>query len=124
MFPPKLTPTAQLPAATCGYKQFHIDDLVTGATVGTADGVTLSPDGTKAAVPLLVNGKFEVNSMNLDGTELTCLTCGQGGPNDGARWRPVSKWQHQNRDAWRRDESDAAHDERPRRHELPRQLVA
>ena len=86
----QLTPTAQLPAATCGYQQFHIDDLVTGANVGTADGVTLSPDGTKAAFPLLVNGKFEVNSMNLDGTGLTCLTCGQGGPNDGARWRPVS----------------------------------
>ena len=28
--------------------------------------------------------------MSLDGTELTCLTCGQAGNNDGARWRPVS----------------------------------
>ena len=84
----QLTPTAQLPPSACGYQKFHIDDLATGSNVGTADGVTLSPDGTKAAIPLLYNGKFEVASMNVDGTNQTCLTCGQGGPNDGARWRP------------------------------------
>jgi Tol biopolymer transport system component len=29
-------------------------------------------------------------TLNLDGTNETCITCGQPGNNDGARWRPVT----------------------------------
>ena len=83
-----LTPTASLPPAQCKYQTFHIDDIATGSNVTSTDGVTFSPDGTKVAIPLLVNGKTEVNTANPDGTGVVCLTCGQGGNNDGVRWRP------------------------------------
>jgi Tol biopolymer transport system component len=55
--------------------------------VGTADGVTISPAGTRAAMPLTVDGKAQVFTLNLDGSGQTCLTCDQPGNNDGARWR-------------------------------------
>ncbi|HLK35761.1 MAG TPA: hypothetical protein VKU41_03340 [Polyangiaceae bacterium] len=84
-----LTPTWALPPARCGYSAYHIDDLATGEQVGGADGVTLSPDGTKAAIPLLVGfNRFQVETLNVDGTGKTCITCNQPGNNDGARWRP------------------------------------
>jgi Tol biopolymer transport system component len=84
-----LTPSFLLPPPFCGYKKFHIDDLASGANVNGADGVTLSPDGKKAGLPLLVNGKSQVFTENLDASDQTCLTCGQPGNNDGARWRPT-----------------------------------
>jgi Tol biopolymer transport system component len=84
-----LVPTFLLPPPRCGYKKFHIDDLVSGANVTPADGLTLSPDGRLAAVPLAVNGKSQIFTMNLDGSNQTCITCGQPGNNDGARWRPT-----------------------------------
>jgi Tol biopolymer transport system component len=83
-----LTPTAALPASTCGYEKFHIDTLASGASVGSADGVTLSPDGSKAAIPLTVNGQSQIYTLAPDGTDATCLTCTQPGNNDGARWQP------------------------------------
>ncbi len=83
-----LTPTFALPPPRCGYQKFHIDDLVSGPNVSTADGVTLSPDGTRAGIPLTVNGKSQVYTLNLDGSDQTCVTCGQPGNNDGVRWRP------------------------------------
>jgi Tol biopolymer transport system component len=83
-----LTPTAALPAAKCKYQKFHIDDVATGSNVTATDGMTFSPDGTKIAIPLLVNGKTEIHTANPDGTGLVCLTCGQLGNNDGVRWRP------------------------------------
>jgi Tol biopolymer transport system component len=83
-----LTPTARLPPAQCKYEQFHIDDIATGASVASTDGLSFSPDGTKVAIPLVVNGKTEVHTANPDGTGLVCLTCSQPGNNDGVRWRP------------------------------------
>jgi Tol biopolymer transport system component len=84
-----LTLTFALPPARCGYQKFHIDDLASGPTVGTADGLTLSPDGTKAAIPLIVGiNRTQIYSVGIDGTNQTCLTCDQPGNNDGARWRP------------------------------------
>jgi len=82
-----LTPTASLPPAQCGYQQFHIDDVVSGSNTVTTDGMTFSPDGTQVVVPLETNGKSQLYVMNTDGTNQTCLTCGQGGNNDGVRWR-------------------------------------
>jgi Tol biopolymer transport system component len=84
-----LVPTFLLPPPRCGYKQFHIDDLVSGANVPSADGLTLSPDSKLAMVPLTVDGKSQLFTMNLDGSNQTCVTCGQPGNNDGARWRPT-----------------------------------
>jgi Tol biopolymer transport system component len=83
-----LTPTFALPPPRCGYQKFHIDDLASGANVSGADGLTFSPDGVKAGIPLTVDGKSQIYSMNLDGSDQTCLTCGQPGNNDGTRWRP------------------------------------
>ena len=84
-----LTPTFALPPPRCGYQKFHIDDLVTGPNVSGADGITFSPDSRKAVVPLTVStNRTQLYSLNLDGTHQTCLTCGQPGNNDGARWRP------------------------------------
>jgi Tol biopolymer transport system component len=84
-----LTPTPELPPAQCGYQRFHISDVATGPTVSGADGITLSPDGTKAVIPLLVSvARTQLYSVNTDGTNPSCLTCGQPGNNDGARWRP------------------------------------
>jgi TolB protein len=83
-----LTPTASLPTPKCQYQKFHIDDVVTGADVIATDGMGFSPDGTKIVVPLQVNGKTHIHTLNTDGTGRTCLTCGQPGNNDGVRWRP------------------------------------
>ncbi len=84
-----LTPTPALPPAQCGYKSFHISDIATGPTVSGADGITLSPDGTKAVIPLLVGvTQSQLYAVNIDGTDQTCLTCTQPGNNDGARWQP------------------------------------
>ena len=83
-----LTPTASLPAPKCKYQQFHIDDVATGASVTATDGMSFSPDGTKIAFPLLVNGKTQIQTANPDGTGVACVTCGQLGNNDGVRWRP------------------------------------
>jgi Tol biopolymer transport system component len=86
-----LTPSFLLPRSKCGYQQFHIDDLATGPQVSGADGITIDPTSTKAAIPLTdENGKSQINTLNLDGTNDTCITCGQPGNNDGARWRPGS----------------------------------
>ncbi len=85
-----LTPTFLLPPPKCGYQQFHIDDLATGPDVSSADGITISPSSTKAAIPRTVDGKSQIFTLNLDGTSQTCLTCDQPGNNDGARWRPVT----------------------------------
>jgi Tol biopolymer transport system component len=84
-----LTPTLFLPRAICGYRDYHVTDLVTGPTVSSADGITISPDGTTAVVPLLVGpARTQLYSMSLDGSAASCLTCSQPGNNDGARWRP------------------------------------
>jgi Tol biopolymer transport system component len=83
-----LTPATSLPPPKCQYRQFHIDDVQTGSSVTATDGLTFSPDGTKIAFPLLINGKTQVNTANPDGTGVVCLTCDQGGNNDGVRWRP------------------------------------
>ncbi len=85
-----LTPTATLPASKCGYQKFHIDDIATGANVTSTDGMSFSPDGTKIAIPLVVNGKTQIHTANPDGTGLVCITCDQPGNNDGVRWRPGS----------------------------------
>ncbi|HEX4476318.1 MAG TPA: hypothetical protein VH142_14630 [Polyangiaceae bacterium] len=82
------TPTAQLPASKCGYQKFHIDTLF-DTNVGTTDGMSFSPDGTKIAFPEQVNGTYEVQIANLDGSSPTCITCNQPVSwNDGVRWRP------------------------------------
>jgi Tol biopolymer transport system component len=90
-----LTPTASLPPAQCGYTKFHIDDVATGSSVTTTDGMSFSPDGTKIAIPLIVNGSTQINTANTDGSSPTCITCPQdatmpkmNGNNDGVRWRP------------------------------------
>jgi Tol biopolymer transport system component len=86
-----LTPTPFLPPAQCGYQSFHVTDVATGPTVSSADGITLSPDGTKAIVPLLVAPvRTQLYSVDADGTNQVCITCAQPGNNDGARWRPGS----------------------------------
>jgi len=92
-----LTPTASLPAPQCGYLQFHFDTVASGPNVAATDGMTFSPDGTQIAIPLQVSApdagsvaKSEIQVLNSDGTNPVCVTCGQGGNNDGVRWRPVT----------------------------------
>jgi Tol biopolymer transport system component len=85
-----LTPTASLPPAKCQYQTSHLSEVAGGANAATTDGMTFSPDGTQVAIPLIVNGKTEIHTMAPDGTGQKCLTCGQGGNNDGVRWRPGS----------------------------------
>lgn len=82
-----LTPTAALPPPRCGYQKFHIGDVVSGPNVLATDGMSFSPDGSRVVLPLQTNGKSQIYAMNTDGTNQTCLTCGQGGNNDGVRWR-------------------------------------
>jgi Tol biopolymer transport system component len=83
-----LTPTASLPPAQCGYKQFHLDTVVSGPNVPATDGLSFSPDGTQVVVVVQdSNAKSQVYLMSPNGTNQTCLTCGQGGNNDGVRWR-------------------------------------
>jgi TolB protein len=87
-----LTPTAELPPARCGYRKFHIDDLVTGSDVQPTDGMSFSPDGAHVALPLRTKGKFQVHVLDAgskdNGKHDVCLTCDQPGNNDGVRWRP------------------------------------
>jgi Tol biopolymer transport system component len=83
-----LVPTDALPAPKCKYEKFHIQDVATGSSVTSTDGMSFSPDGTQIAIPLIVNDKIQVHTANADGTNLTCITCGQTGNNDGVRWRP------------------------------------
>ena len=84
-----LTPTLALPPPRCGYQKFHIDDLASGPNVSGADGITFAPDSSKAVIPLTVStNRTQLYSLNLDGSDQTCLTCSQPGNNDGARWRP------------------------------------
>jgi Tol biopolymer transport system component len=85
-----LTPTASLPSARCGYQRYHIDDLASGDEVSLTDGMSFSPDGTKVAVPLVVDGHSQIVVMDLHGKNRRCVTCGQPGNNDGVRWRPGS----------------------------------
>jgi Tol biopolymer transport system component len=85
-----LVPTASLPPAKCGYQQFHVDDVATGANVAATDGMSFSQDDTKIVFPLQVSGKSQVQTANVDGTNVTCITCGQPGNNDGVRWRPAA----------------------------------
>jgi hypothetical protein len=85
-----LSPTASLPPAKCGYQTFHIDDVVTGANVAATDGMSFSPDGSQIVFPLQTNEKSQLYTAMVDGTNQSCITCGQGGNNDGVRWRPVS----------------------------------
>ncbi len=84
-----LTPTASLPPAKCAYQKFHIDDVATGSNVAATDGMSFSPDGTQIVFPLQVNGKSQIQTANVDGTNVACITCGQPGNNDGVRWRPT-----------------------------------
>lgn len=84
-----LTPTASLPPAKCGYQKFHIDDVATGPNVAATDGMSFSPDSTQIVFPLQVSGKSQIQTANVDGTNVTCITCGQPGNNDGVRWRPT-----------------------------------
>lgn len=51
--------------------------------------MSFSPDSTKIVFPLQVSGKSQIQVANADGTNVTCLTCGQAGNNDGVRWRPT-----------------------------------
>jgi Tol biopolymer transport system component len=83
-----LTATASLPPAKCGYQKFHVDDIATGTNVLATDGMSFSPDGTQIVFPLETNGKSQIYTANADGTNQTCITCGQSGNNDGVRWRP------------------------------------
>jgi Tol biopolymer transport system component len=83
-----LTPTASLPAPQCGYQQFHVDDVATGPNVAATDGMSFSPDSTQIVFPLQVSGKSQIQIANTDGSNVSCLTCGQPGNNDGVRWRP------------------------------------
>jgi Tol biopolymer transport system component len=83
-----LSTTASLPTAKCKYQAFHIDDVATGTDVTSTDGMSFSPDDTKIVFPLLVDGKSQLHTANIDGSSPTCLTCGQPGNNDGVRWRP------------------------------------
>jgi Tol biopolymer transport system component len=81
-----LTPTASLPPAKCAYRTFHIDDVATGSNVLATDGMSFSPDGTKIVFPLQTSGKSQLYTANVDGSSQSCITCGQGGNNDGVRW--------------------------------------
>lgn len=85
-----LTPTADLPPARCGYHKFHFEDLTTDSEVSRTDGMSFSPDSTKVAVSILVDGHYQVHTLRPGHGDKTCLTCGQPGNNDGVRWRPQS----------------------------------
>jgi Tol biopolymer transport system component len=87
-----LAPPDKLPPARCGYRKYHVDDLVRGSDVLPTDGMSFSPDGSRIVVPLREGGKFEIEMLDANardnGKKRTCLTCGQPGNNDGVRWRP------------------------------------
>ncbi|PSM30955.1 hypothetical protein BVG81_007850, partial [Haliangium sp. UPWRP_2] len=84
-----LTPTASLPPPRCGYKSWHIDTILPGQKVGTTDGMSFSPDGQRLALPMFVDGKYQIHLMNVDGSQPVCITCTPGsGANDGVRFRP------------------------------------
>lgn len=88
-----LVPTAALPPSRCAYRRWHIDTLLTGPNVGSADGMAFSPDGTQLVLPIKVNGVYQIHILSVDGKDPVCLTC--AGPSatsvsDGVRWRPRS----------------------------------
>jgi len=86
-----ITPTAELPPARCGYRQWHVDTLLEGTDVGTTDGMSFSPDGTKLVLPIKVDGRYEVHVTDDRGANAVCLTCDStAGWDDGVRWRPGS----------------------------------
>lgn len=82
------TATKDLPPARCGYKKWHIDTLF-DQNVGTTDGMSFSPDGSKLAFPMQVNGTYQVHLADADGRNASCLTCDHPSAwNDGVRFRP------------------------------------
>ncbi len=85
-----LTPTADLPPAQCEYHKYHFEDLTTDSDVSNTDGMSFSPDGTKVAISIRVDGHFQIHMLRPGHAERTCVTCGQPGDNDGVRWRPGS----------------------------------
>jgi TolB protein len=83
-----LTPTASLGSARCGYQKFHFDDAASGSEVSLTDGMSFSPDGSRLAIPLLVEGHAQIQVLGPSGKRRVCVSCGQPGNNDGVRWRP------------------------------------
>ncbi len=86
-------PRGGLPAPNrrpwCGYAKWHVDTLIESNNVGTMDGMSFSPDGTKLAFPEVdPTGVSQVQIANLDTSQPRCLTCGIPAWNDGVRWRP------------------------------------
>lgn len=83
-----LTPTRSLPAARCGYQRWHIDTVLSGAGVGTTDGLGFLQDG-RVVVPIMVDGRYQIHAVDLASGARACLTCAPGsGSNDGVRVRP------------------------------------
>ena len=86
-----ITPTAELPPARCGYRRWHVDTLLESTDVGTTDGMSFSPDGRRLALPIKVDGRYEVHLTDSRGADAVCLTCDSTvGWDDGVRWRPDS----------------------------------
>lgn len=86
-----ITPTEDLPPARCGYRRWHVDTLLESGDVGTTDGMSFSPDGTRLALPIKVDGRYEVHLTDDRGANAVCLTCDStAGWDDGVRWRPGS----------------------------------
>lgn len=83
-----LIKTAELPPPRCGYRRFHIDTLLQGKGIGSTDGMTFSPDGSRLALPLQSHGHYQVYVTDRKGKDAVCLTCGAPGSNDGVRWQP------------------------------------
>jgi len=83
--------TDALPPARCGYRAWHVDTLLQSPDVGTTDGMSFSPDGGTLALPIKVDGRYEVHLVDADGRNPRCLTCDTTvGWDDGVRWRPGS----------------------------------
>lgn len=84
-----LTSTDDLPAARCGYRQWHERTLFSSADVGTTDGMDFSPDGTEIVLPIKFDGRYEVHRVELATLTTDCLTCSTvDGWDDGVRWHP------------------------------------